>query len=116
MSMIFFSVQANMVLDGKNIKGIVYFDEEGVFFLNGSHKEFHQVLNWKDVRYTFTQEKIQTFLFFSSKKTVLTIEDNNTLLPKIVIEPGQRNDISNKLNIKENLRIYSKANVRNRNV
>ena len=94
----FFSIQASIVLNGKNVNGTAEFDTNVVTFFNETGTLFYKEVNWKDIKFEVSEERVQTFLFLRKTIIKLVLWENQSAFPPIIISKEQKDELIKRLN------------------
>ena len=62
MNEVFFSIDASIVLNGKNIRGTLSIDTQKIKFVSNGSVLLEKVIIWDKLEYTVKKEKVRKFL------------------------------------------------------
>lgn len=83
---VFFSIDASIVLNGKNIRGVLSIDVQKITFVSNNEVLLEKRIKWDRLEYSVSKEKVRKFFLFSKIKYVISFKDNGVSLPILIAD------------------------------
>ncbi|MBP3874745.1 MAG: hypothetical protein J6E41_03495, partial [Lachnospiraceae bacterium] len=86
MKNVFFSIDAFMVLNGENIRGILNIDTQRIKFVSNESVLIDKSVNWDKLEHTIKKEIVRKFFLFSTTYYLISFTENGISLPSFHVE------------------------------